>query len=367
MTHYLDHNATSPLRPEARAAMVAAMDLVGNPSSVHRHGRAARQLLEQCRQDVAELVAVPAAQIVFTSGATEANNLALAAAADRHYAISAVEHESIIGAAGPTATQIAVDQDGVLQADHLAQVLATQPALISVMAANNETGVMQPINEIAAASHQAGALFHCDMVQVAGKQEIAGGDIDLISLSAHKLGGPAGVGALVVAPSLDLAPLLRGGGQEKGRRGGTENLVGIAGFAAAARTARANLDDFTRLAQLRDEFETALQAAVPAAQVVGGNQQRLRNTSCIALPGVAAATLVMALDLAGFSVSAGAACSSGKVERSHVLSAMAVDGWVRDGAVRISLGWSSQPTDLDGLVEVCERLYKRASRERRDG
>jgi cysteine desulfurase len=363
MNCYLDHNATAPLRPEARMAMLAAMDLVGNPSSVHRHGRAARQLLEQARRDVAALVGVPAAQIVFTSGATEANNLALAAAHDGACAISAVEHESIIGAASPATTLIAVDRDGVINADALADVLATSPKLVSVMAANNETGVKQPVADIAAAAHQAGALFHCDMVQLAGKQPLDGKGIDLISLSAHKIGGPAGVGALVVAPDLDLAPLLRGGGQEKGRRGGTENLVGIAGFAAAARAACAGFDDFASLRQIRDGFESALLATIPAAQIMGRTQDRLVNTSCIALPGVAAATLVMALDLAGFSVSAGAACSSGKVERSHVLTAMAVDEWVRDGAVRISLGWDSTAGDLDGLVDACERMYKRASGE----
>ncbi|MGB1007799.1 MAG: cysteine desulfurase family protein, partial [Thalassobaculaceae bacterium] len=217
MNAYLDHNATAPLRPAARDAMVAAMDLVGNASSVHGHGRAARQLLETARRDVAALVGVPAAQVIFTSGATEANNLALAAAGGGPVAVSAVEHESIIGAGGDFMV-LAVDGDGVVDDDAMARTLATvPPALVSVMAANNETGVVQPIGDLAAHAKAAGALFHSDMVQVAGKRDIDTAGIDLISLSAHKIGGPAGIGALINSGDVDLTPVLRGGGQERGR------------------------------------------------------------------------------------------------------------------------------------------------------
>ena len=361
MNAYLDHNATSPLRLAARDAMIAAMDLVGNASSVHGHGRAARQLLENARRDVAALVGVPAAQVIFTSGATEANNLALAAAAGGPLAVSAVEHESIIGA-GADFTVLAVDGDGVVDQDAMERTLAAaSPVLVSVMAANNETGVVQPIGALAARAKAAGALFHSDMVQVAGKRDIDTAGIDLISLSAHKIGGPAGVGALINLGDMDLAPVLRGGGQERGRRAGTENLVGIAGFAAAARAARTGRDDFAHLAVLRDRFEADIRVAIADVYIAGRDRPRLVNTTCLALPGVAASTLVMSLDLAGFSVSAGAACSSGKVERSHVLAAMAAPAWAAAGAVRVSLGWNTQAADLDGLVEACVRLYKRAA------
>ncbi len=362
MNVYLDHNATAPLRPAAREAMVAAMDLVGNASSVHGHGRAARQLLEAARRDVAALVGAPAAQVIFTSGATEANNLALAAAGGGPVAVSAVEHESIIGA-GQDFAVLAVDGDGVVDGDAMERTLATAaPALVSVMAANNETGVVQPIGELAARAKATGALFHSDMVQVAGKRDILDtAGIDLISLSAHKIGGPAGIGALINLGDVDLTPVLRGGGQERGRRAGTENLVGIAGFAAAARAAMLGRDDFARLAQLRDRFEDDILAAIPDIYIAGQGRPRLVNTACLALPGVTASTLVMSLDLAGFSVSAGAACSSGKVERSHVLAAMAAPAWAAAGAVRISLGWNTVAADFDGLVEACVRLYKRAA------
>jgi cysteine desulfurase len=355
---YLDHNATSPLRPEAFDAMVEALRIGGNASSVHRVGRAARAVVEKARRQVADLVGALPEEVVFTSGGTEANNLALGRSSRRRLVVSAVEHDSVLKAAA-NAEIIPVDNTGVVDLSALQRLLTKgrEPALVSVMLANNETGVLQPIEEVVRIARAAGALVHCDAVQGAGRAKVDfhGLDVDYMSLSAHKLGGPAGVGALIVRSGVPLIADRIGGAQEGNRRAGTENLAGIAGFGAAADAAGAGLP----VEALRDRMEAALRAIAPHAQVFGSEARRLGNTSCISMPGVRAETQVMALDLAGICVSAGAACSSGKLTRSPVLLAMGVESAVADTALRISFGWSSQPQDIECLITAWRDLYIR--------
>lgn len=357
---YLDHNATSPLRPEAFDAMADALRAGGNPSSVHRVGRVARARIEAARRQVAELVGALPAEVVFTSGGTEANNLALSGSRRRRMLVSAVEHDSVLKAA-TSMELVPVDRNGVVDLAALDLMLrkSREPALISVMFANNETGVLQPIAEVVRLAAKAGALVHCDAVQGAGKVplDLHGLGVDYLSLSAHKLGGPAGAGALVVRSGAPLVADRLGGGQELNRRAGTENVAGIAGFGAAAAAVRTGLD----VAELRDRMERALLAIAPTAAVFGGEVPRLPNTSCVSMPGVKADTQVMALDLAGICVSAGAACSSGKVTRSPVLLAMQVEAAVADTALRISLGWNSQAGDIERLIDAWRDLYIRVN------
>jgi cysteine desulfurase len=359
---YLDWNATAPMRPEAAAAMAEALTRTGNPSSVHRWGREARRALEKARAQVAALVGAAASEIVFTSGGTEANRLALHGLAGRRLLVSALEHDSVRQAAEGAAV-IPARPQGVVDLAALERMLAedARPALVSLMLANNETGVIQPVAEAARLAHASGALLHCDAVQAAGKVAVdrAALGADLLSLSAHKLGGPQGVGALVVGDAVKLVALQTGGGQERGRRAGTENLPGIVGFGAAAAVAAERLRDYAAVALLRDQAERRLAAIAPDAPVYGAAAPRLANTLAIGMPGVPAATQVMALDLAGVMVSAGAACSSGKLRRSQVLDAMGVGAEAAESAIRISLGWSSSSADIDQLVEAWGALYLR--------
>ncbi len=359
---YLDWNATAPLRPEAATAMADALARCGNPSSVHRFGREARRALEEARAQVAALVGAHPAQIVFTSGGTEANHLALRGVPDRRILVSAVEHDSV-RASVPDASVVPATRRGIVDLDALDRMLAAEarPALVSLMLANNETGIVQPVAEAARLAHARGALLHCDAVQGAGKLPLdcARLGADLITLSGHKLGGPPGVGALVVAPEVPLAAPQTGGGQERGRRAGTENLPGIVGFGAACAAAAARFGDSERVAMLRDRAQRRLTAIAPDAVVYGAAVARLPNTLSIAMPGVPASTQVMAFDLAGVMVSAGAACSSGKVRRSHVLDAMGVPADEAECAIRISLGWDTVEADIDQLVEAWGALYAR--------
>ena len=363
---YLDYNATAPLRPEARDALLAALD-IGNPSSVHEEGRKARGLVEAARADVARLVGAPAETVIFTSGGTEACNLALGlrqapAGEIKRLLVSAIEHSAVLAAAkesGLPVEELPVTPNGVLDLAALDAALADDtPALVCVMLANNETGVIQPIAEVAAKTRAHGSLLFCDGVQAAGKIDInlfALG-VDALSLSGHKLGAPMGVGALVTRPAVVVPPQLIGGGQELGRRAGSENISGIAAFAAAARAAMRDLEAFADLADRRDEMEAALQAAQAQLVVYGKGAPRLANTSCFALSGLNAETLVMAMDLAGISVSAGSACSSGKVSRSHVLAAMQAEPHISKGVLRVSLGWQSRAEDTQKLVNEWSKL-----------
>ena len=355
---YLDHNASSPLRPAAFDAMVETLRAGGNPSSVHRSGRRARSIVDKARRQVAALIGALPAEVVFTSGGTEANALALAGAPATRVIASAVEHDSV-RRARPDAETIPVDGNGVVDLAVLERMLAATaaPALVSVMFANNETGVLQPIGEVVRLARGAGALVHCDAVQGVGKApvDVHGLGVDFVSLSAHKLGGPAGVGALFVRSGASLVPDRRGGGQEFNRRAGTENVAGIAGFGAAAEAAV----DGLAVGALRDHLETSLLAFAPGSKVFGAEALRLSNTSCISMPSVPAETQVMSLDLAGVGVSAGAACSSGKVQRSAVLAAMGVAAAEGDTAIRVSLGWNSSFEDIERLIAAWRDLYIR--------
>jgi cysteine desulfurase len=362
---YLDANASETLRPQARAAMLSALDTVGNPSSVHAAGRAARRVLEAAREGVAACFGAAPADVVFTSGGTEANALALhALGAGRRMIIGATEHDAVRASAPAGAALLPVDGRGVADLSVLGTLLAEGPALVCLMLANNETGVLHPVAEAAALCRSHGALLHVDAVQAAGRMTVDLRTLgaDSLAVSGHKMGGPLGAGALLLATDRKVAPLLAGGGQERGRRGGTPGLPAIAGLAAAAQVAVAGLADQARLVELRDAIEAAAVAA--GAVVAGVGARRLGNTTCLALPGARAETQVIALDLAGFQVSAGAACSSGKVAASHVLLAMGLEA-LAGSAVRVSLPWNARAEDAErfgaAYLEMARRLSRRAA------
>jgi cysteine desulfurase len=372
---YLDWNATAPLRPQARAAVSAAHDVVGNPSSVHAEGRIARRLIEEAREHVAALVGAEPRNVVFTSGGTEANMLALAPASARdRLLVSAIEHPSVLaGGRFPAAAveRLPVDADGevVLEALERRLVALGGRALVSVMLANNETGVVQPVSQAARLVHAAGSLLHVDAVQGCGRIpfDINALEADLVTISGHKIGAPKGVGALVRrdASVPFPAPLITGGGQERGVRAGTENVAAIAGFGAAATAARASLAvDGARMAALRDRLEAELKAATPQVIIFGAGTERLPNTTLFAVPGMKAETAVIAFDLEGIAVSSGAACSSGKVQPSHVLAAMGVSPSLARAAVRVSLGPTTAEFDLERFnqawIRVSGALLKRS-------
>jgi|SRR6266404_15331 len=384
---YLDWNATAPLRPEARAAMIAALDLVGNPSSVHHEGRAARRLIEEARERVAALVGAEPRNVVFTSGGTEANIMALSRALETsennsgfdRLMVSAVEHASVRAAgsfASDQVEEIPVTGDGVIDIRALERRLVelqrqgARPPLVSIMAANNETGVIQPVGAAAALVHAAGGTLHVDAIQVTGRIpfDIGSSGADLITVSAHKLGGHQGVGALIKrSPTLHLVePLLRGGGQERGARAGTENVAGIAGFGAAAASAMVTMAaDCERMRSLRDRLEAGL-AGSPTV-VFGRNAERLPNTSLFAAPGMRAETALINLDLMGFAVSSGSACSSGKVAASHVLAAMGVPGDLSAGAIRLSIGPATRENEIDLFLKAWMKLLAGLSKGGKSG
>jgi cysteine desulfurase len=359
---YLDWNATAPLRPEARAAMHAALELCGNPSSVHAEGRRARQIVEAARKAIGRATGADPANIVFTSGGTEANAMALQAATAaprRGVLVSAIEHPSVLANADG-ADRISVTRDGVIDLADLARKIADTPvALVSVMLANNETGAIQPIAEIAKIVHAAGALLHVDAVQAFGKLpfKLRELDADLMTVSAHKIGGPTGVGALILEDrAVGLAALFRGGGQESGRRAGTENVAGIAGFGAAVDAAMvARRTDMARIAALRERLEAGLRQTA-GLTVFAVNVSRLPTTTLFTVPGLRAETAVIGFDLAGIAVSSGSACSSGKVQPSHVLQAMGFSPNVARGAIRLSLGWTTTEADIDRCLEAWRSL-----------
>jgi cysteine desulfurase len=361
---YLDANATEPLRPEAHAAAMAAFGTLGNPSSIHGEGRAARRLLEDAREAIAARFGAASRDVIFTSGGTEANALAVHGLAGGNRVMrGATEHAAVIAAAGDSAAIVPVGPDGRLRLDALAAMLAAeQPALVCLMLANNETGTIQPIAEAADLCHAAGALLHVDAVQAAGRiaVDLAALGADSLVVSAHKLGGLTGAGALLLTSeaAARLAPLQLGGGQERGRRGGTPALPAIAAFAAAA--IAATPQDAARLAPLRDAIEAAAVAA--GAQVIGLGAPRLPNTTCLALAGVRSESQVIALDLAGLAVSAGAACSSGKVARSHVLDAMGA-GVLAGEAIRVSLPWNAEPAHVAAFAQAYFAMTQRMGRK----
>ncbi|MCE2517425.1 MAG: cysteine desulfurase [Alphaproteobacteria bacterium] len=361
MNIYFDYNATAPLRPEARDAMVAALGPPANPSSVHGFGQDARFKVETARRQVAALCGAMPEEVIFTSGGTEANAMALLRRAPS-VITSAVEHVAVLDCA-PEARRIAVHGDGSIDGDDLARACADAPegSVVSVMAANNETGVIQPLDDVIRIARDHGHLVHSDAVQGLGKLSLdfAASGLDLMSVSGHKIGGPTGIGALIQREGLASHPRTHGGGQEKNRRPGTENLTGIVGFGAAAQAVMAEGDIMPRLHALHRDFEARIKAEAPDAHVFGNGCPRLGNTTAITMPGKTAETQIMAFDLAGISISAGAACSSGKVKTSHVLMAMG-EAERADFTVRISSGWASTEAEFDRLAETWLKLYKQA-------
>jgi cysteine desulfurase len=360
---YLDYNATAPLRPEAREAALSATTTTGNPSSIHTEGRLARRIVEDARADVARLAGVGSRCVTFVSGGTEAANSALnpcfgAGMAGRpleRLIVSGGEHLCVLSGHRFPASAVEVAPlaaDGRIDLDWLdAAVRRSGRVLLALQGANNETGVIQPVAQSAALVHAAGGFVFCDAVQLAGRADcdIAALGADALALSAHKMGGPKGVGAIVAArPGFSLGePLIRGGGQERGARGGTENVAAIAGFGAAARSCFADWSaEAERLLTLRERLARGVRDVSPHAVIFGETAPRLPNTLCFAAPGVEAATLMIALDLAGVAVSSGSACSSGKVAPSHVLAAMGAAPELTRGAIRLSLGWASEEDDV---------------------
>src|ERR1700737_613385 len=367
---YLDWNATTLLRREAREAMAAAWDLCGNPSSVHAEGRQARRLVEDARASISGAIGALPRNVIFTSGGTEANALALTPGLRRaiglpvqRLVVSAIEHTSVLaGGRFPVEaiSTIGVTNSGLADLHRLRATLEDgPPALVSVMLANNETGAVQPVVEAGEIVHSAGGLLHVDAIQAFGKIpfDINAMNADLVTLSAHKVGGPKGVGALGLAEGLlGFEPLLRGGGQELGRRAGTENVAGIVGFGAAAKAAMGALEEeATRLESLRERLENGLRQT-PGAIVFSDNAPRLPNTTLFTVPGLRAETAVIGFDLAGIAVSSGSACSSGKVQPSHVLEARGFGPKLAQGAVRLSLGWSTSDADIDRCLEAWRKL-----------
>ena len=367
---YCDYNATAPLRPEAREAMLRELGRTGNPSSVHGEGRKARAVVESARETVAAAIGACRDDIAFVSGGTEAAGAPLRGAlrvVDSAILVaSPLEHDAVSSLAEQAAAW-RISGDGVVDLDWLQARVAGLKAdgrrpLVSLMLVNNETGVIQPVAEAARIVHAAGGLIHCDAVQALGKIEVStfGMDVDYLSLSAHKIGGPQGVGAFYVKPGAPFASVQTGGGQEFGRRAGTENVAGIAGFAAATAAALRDVAAYASLSPHRDRLEARLRAAAPALKVHGAGAARVGAVSCFGIDGLPSETQIMGLDLAGFAVSAGSACSSGKVKPSRVLTAMGLSDTAARSAIRASFGWASQPEDFDALGSAWLKLAARA-------
>lgn len=354
MRSYLDHNATSPLRPSVKVAMLAAMEKGGNASSVHAEGRTARKVMDDAREAIAFRLGCLPQMLTFTSGGTEANNMALRGVAVERLLVSSIEHPSVLEAAkasGKKIELIPVDAEGRVDIAALEKLLVGPKALVSIMLANNETGVIQNIAGIAPRVAKAGHFLHVDAVQGFGKMPVNFGLLgcDLLSIGAHKVGGPVGVGALVIRDGLVVEPLLQGGGQELRRRAGTENAPAIAGFAAIA------VEPILDMIPLRDKLERELDGT----HIFSAGAERLSNTICFSLPGLKAETLLMKFDLEGVAISSGSACSSGKVQRSHVLEAMGVAPDLAQSAIRVSLGWNSTAEDIAHFITVTNKIKKK--------
>ncbi len=357
---YLDHNATSPLRPEARQAMMAALDLTGNPSSVHAEGREARAVVENARETIARIFGVKAAGVYFTSGGTEAANWLLQPRDGQSLAVSAVEHACVLSGhrfSRDYVQKVPVSADGPVELAAL-EAAIRPGALVAVQSANNETGVVQPVEEVARIAHARDARLICDAVQAAGRLPIGHlATADAIFLSAHKFGGPKGIGAVILRNGFSPAPLIRGGGQERRQRSGTENVAGIAGLAAALKVAISEQNAFAvRAAVLRQKLEDGLKILAPEAVIFGEGACRLPNTTCFAVSGKSAETMLIAFDLEGIAVSSGSACSSGKVERSNVLEAMGVPPELGAAAIRVSTGWRTAEADIERFLMVFEKI-----------
>jgi len=376
MRIYFDHNATTPPAPEVTDAVARTMaDIFGNASSVHHFGQQAKAVLDDARSAVAALIHGEPGEIVFTSGGTEADNLALRGAAEaaeptgrRHLVATAIEHEAVLNTLralarrGWQTTLIPVDASGIVSPDRVREALTDATAIVSVMHANNEIGTIQPVAAIAAIAHERGALVHTDAVQSAGKipVDVRALGVDLLSLSAHKFNGPKGAGALWIKRGTRLLPTMTGGKHERNRRAGTENVAGIAGLGVAARLAAAKLSaEAARVAALRDRLEAGILRAVPGTVVNGAPDGRVPNTTNISFDRVEAESLLIALDLEGIAVSTGSACSSGTLEPSHVLRAMGLPAHRTQNSLRFSLGMFSTDAEVDRVVEVLPRLVEK--------
>jgi cysteine desulfurase len=360
---YLDYNATHPVKPAVRQAMLEAMEFPSNASSIHRLGQQARHAVEHARTEVAALIGAEPAGIVFTAGATESNATVLNGLPDRILLASAIEHPSVRNGRGELLT-IPVGTNGIVDLDDLDRMLAAaaKPALVSLMLVNNETGVIQPVAEAAAIAHRHGALIHSDAAQAPGRIPLDVGrlSVDLLTFSAHKMGGPQGIGALYIREGVSVVPLLRGGGQEGRRRAGTENVAAIVGFGVAARLAMEDPGLGARMAALRDELEARLLVIAADIAIYGREAPRVGNTSCFGAPGLPAETVLIALDLAGIAVSSGSACASGAVEPSPVLLAMGVPEAAARETIRVSLGWNSTRADIDAFIKTWADVHRRA-------
>lgn len=374
MTIYLDHNATAPMIPQVIEEMARVMRAGGNPSSVHSVGRNAKAILETSRRTIGRMINCRPQKIIFTSGGTEANNIALTATKVNHLIISAAEHDSILSLKENFNNRLDIlvlDEKGYVSPDQLRSCLEKAPdnTLVSVMLANNETGVIQNIQQLAEITHQAGALIHTDAIQALGKVPVDFRElgVDMMSLSAHKIGGPQGSGVLIAQEKIEISPLILGGGQEVGRRPGTENLAGIAGFARAVSLVPQNLQKMANVALLRDHIEHEIQLFAPDARIFGSQANRLPNTSVIMMPDVSSETQVMAFDLAGICISAGSACSSGKVKPSHVVLAMGGSREQALSTIRVSLGRDSTEQDIEAFIAVWKKLYDRQRNRKRSG
>jgi cysteine desulfurase len=364
---YLDYNATAKIRPEVIQALAGAMATVGNASSVHGAGRDARKAVEDARRKLAALLGAASNQVVFTSGGTEADNQVMHMCDPARTFVSAVEHPAILDAC-PGAQRVPVDADGVIDLEALDALMAEAdaPQLVALMLANNETGVIQPVAEAANIAHRHGALLHCDAVQAVGKipVDFTALGADTMAMTGHKFGGPQGVGALIVRVPDIVDCLMRGGGQERGLRGGTESVAHITALGVAAEIAMDRMDDYAALAELRDRMEARLIQTTPGMRIFGAGAPRLPNTSKLMMPGVSSETQVMSFDLAGIELSAGSACSAGRIEPPYVLTAMGVPDAEALCALRISLGWDTTETDIERFIGEWGKIFERADSTR---
>lgn len=353
---YFDHNASAPLRASARAIMIEAMDVVSNPSSIHAEGRAGRKYIETARRQIGETLDVSPNQIIFTSGATEANNTILKGFSGQTILVGSTEHLSVLES-GVNVITIPVDDQGLIDVNKLSSLMIThRPHVVSIMYVNNETGVIQPIEQIAKIVHDHGALFHCDAVQAYGRIPFtrASIDVDFITISSHKIGGPLGAGAIIFKPQTNVPVLLHGGGQERRQRAGTENFIAIAGFGAASHEAVHSINDFEKLRSKREMIEENLRAS--GCTIFGETAPRISNTISFAHPTKDSQTLLMALDMNGIALSSGSACSSGTIKPSHVLKAMNISPTLINNALRLSMGWNTTQEDIDFFLQIWDKV-----------
>lgn len=361
---YLDYNATCPLRPGVKEAILESLEIPGNASSIHIYGRDARKSVENARKQVADLIGGNAEKVTFNSGATEGNNTIMNAYASQGVLVSAIEHPCIIEL-GHSTEMIHVTRDGEIDLEHFEEMISKSPPpmMVSVMMVNNETGVIQPLKEIIDVCHVRGIKVHTDATQAAGRTDVNLFllNADYMTISSHKIGGPQGVGALITTNDTVPPVMVRGGGQEKNHRAGTENVAGIVGFGAAAEHAKKNLSKYQKLEEHQEYLESELKKLNKNIVIFGENADRVCNTTCFSIPGANAETMLIAFDLEGIALSSGSACSSGKVSQSHVLKAMGASEAELKGALRISYGWATTRKDIDKFLNAAETIIKRVA------